>query len=265
MAATSDEWTEGSSPLARGLPSVNNYSYAVKRIIPARAGFTSLLLPSSTTLRDHPRSRGVYLFVAKISSARIGSSPLARGLLSAMNSMADIGWIIPARAGFTPPTSPDGRSGGDHPRSRGVYLMGMTQPPRAPGSSPLARGLPSHPRSRSSSPRIIPARAGFTARSWTSPRTRADHPRSRGVYPGPRQSRKCQPGSSPLARGLLVNLLNHFYSKRIIPARAGFTCASPGLSWVTPDHPRSRGVYLRARQYAWPFVGSSPLARGLPL
>ena len=49
----------------------------------------------------------------------------------------------------------------------------------------------------------------------------------------------------------------------IIPARAGFTCASPGRPSWPGDHPRSRGVYLpSARRTVLP-RGSSPLARGL--
>ena len=51
-------------------------------------------------------------------------------------------------------------------------------------------------------------------------------------------------GSSPLARGLLVNALGGRLGCGIIPARAGFT---PELTWaLSPrmDHPRSRGVYV---------------------
>ena len=71
-------------------------------------------------------------------------------------------------------------------------------------------------------------------------------------------------GSSPLARGLRAMCLECPATKRIIPARAGFT-AIARLPPVEPaDHPRSRGVYrgpARARRRP---RGSSPLARGLP-
>ena len=50
----------GSSPLARGLPSSFGRPYRHNRIIPARAGFTTLATRSAGTLTDHPRSRGVY-------------------------------------------------------------------------------------------------------------------------------------------------------------------------------------------------------------
>ena len=52
---------QGSSPLARGLPSVMVSESLASRIIPARAGFTSRGALPGRGGRDHPRSRGVYL------------------------------------------------------------------------------------------------------------------------------------------------------------------------------------------------------------
>ena len=81
----------------------------LRRIIPARAGFTQQqyrahacspgssplargLLPAGTdfgaTVKDHPRSRGVYGRRRSVSGRRCGSSPLARGL------RAEIGDIV---------------------------------------------------------------------------------------------------------------------------------------------------------------------------
>ena len=91
----------GSSPLARGLHRLTDDAVAGWGIIPARAGFT----PPPRTLRrrsrDHPRSRGVYRADGDARHARLGSSPLARGLRHrrARRRVADR--IIPARAGFT--------------------------------------------------------------------------------------------------------------------------------------------------------------------
>ena len=53
------------------------------------------------------------------------------------------------------------------------------------GSSPLARGLLGGRSPSPATPGIIPARAGFTERVRDRVADRADHPRSRGVYPGP--------------------------------------------------------------------------------
>ena len=51
----------GSSPLARGLRRGCRGLRGRDRIIPARAGFTLKLACLTIGLRDHPRSRGVYL------------------------------------------------------------------------------------------------------------------------------------------------------------------------------------------------------------
>ena len=51
----------------------------------------------------------------------------------------------------------------------------------------------------------------------------------------------------------------------IIPARAGFTFGDSCGDGAERDHPRSRGVYRPLRQPLRLVVGSSPLARGLPL
>ena len=111
--------------------------------------------------------------------------------------------------------------------------------------------------------RIIPARAGFTSRFAGTIVSGQDHPRSRGVYVAPFKPRQCHVGSSPLARGLLINNVRDGGAHRIIPARAGFTC--PRASGPEPprDHPRSRGVYRSTRMRSASRRGSSPLARGL--
>ena len=73
----------------------------MRRIIPARAGFTPGRRAWVTRLRDHPRSRGVYIDGVDDRLLKVGSSPLARGLpVSLMRE--------PSRRA-------------DHPRSRGVY------------------------------------------------------------------------------------------------------------------------------------------------
>ena len=131
----------------------------------------------------------------------------------------------------------------DHPRSRGVYA-----PPHARftimyGSSPLARGLPAEQDKQLVQDRIIPARAGFTSCTYAGRGVRRDHPRSRGVYHFPVPSVPVFPGSSPLARGLLLCDRVSVRGEGIIPARAGFTVVASNSSPLTP--------------------GSSPLARGL--
>ena len=70
----------GSSPLARGLLQRLSRTPRSIRIIPARAGFTEPISSPSATVRDHPRSRGVYDSPKDIIPENCGSSPLARGL-----------------------------------------------------------------------------------------------------------------------------------------------------------------------------------------
>ena len=193
---------------------------------------------------DHPRSRGVYATIASTAAQWAGSSPLARGLLTVAILNSKVAGIIPARAGFTRTVTPTAGTSRDHPRSRGVYRRHGKPNHHGPGSSPLARGLPTRKWCSSRCCGIIPARAGFTCTGMSSAAPSADHPRSRGVYPPPGVVFALVYGSSPLARGLPRG-------------------ASPSMS-RRGDHPRSRGVY---GMIDWQWAGrsgSSPLARGLP-
>ena len=70
-------------------------------------------------------------------------------------------------------------------------------------------------------------------------------------------------GSSPLARGLPFAPPIPACPQRIIPARAGFTRSEEARQPSAWDHPRSRGVYVRAIITRCVSSGSSPLARGL--
>ena len=192
-----------------------------------------------------------------------GSSPLARGLRGRGSGPNRRRGIIPARAGFTVSSFLPSFLAWDHPRSRGVYLLATFYPLSPPGSSPLARGL------RAPAPHyhrrlgIIPARAGFTLAHYFYPALNPDHPRSRGVYVHTEPRRVGRLGSSPLARGLRFVLCWIGAHRRIIPARAGFTSQALILCSTSLDHPRSRGVYVRAALGPVRRRGSSPLARGL--
>ena len=215
----------GSSPLARGLPPHGRVRVHPPRIIPARAGFTDRKEICLSRVTDHPRSRGVYTGRVEWRMISAGSSPLARGLLLQVpRGRGDIG-IIPARAGFTRRRTTRSRSRRDHPRSRGVYSGRPARTHWPSGSSPLARGLLMSIIPGSTTPRIIPARAGFTVRLIGDRRGAGDHPRSRGVYHHDLVHLFLLGGSSPLARGLPAGGRPRRLPPRIIPARAGFTCA----------------------------------------
>ena len=172
----------GSSPLARGLRCRVTGSGSCIRIIPARAGFTRLILIPPRRLMDHPRSRGVYAGLIGQDAGTSGSSPLARGLRALAVAVSAVLGIIPARAGFTGYLHHPRYTGRDHPRSRGVYSAPFIIVPRSWGSSPLARGLRRTRAALTCAWGIIPARAGFTCSTATHCRQSRDHPRSRGVY-----------------------------------------------------------------------------------
>ena len=236
----------GSSPLARGLPRECRKNIGPGGgIIPARAGFTARPTRPAGSSTDHPRSRGVYGCDSPQPGLETGSSPLARGLLIAYGIHLRSQGIIPARAGFTFSLAARSSRSADHPRSRGVYGCVSLQSCFLAGSSPLARGLPGG------------------CGSWRQ--SSQDHPRSRGVYAPPLGYPVEGMGSSPLARGLPQAAMEKSNTERIIPARAGFTYAPPAKTRAWGDHPRSRGVYWTVWTDGIVVVGSSPLARGLPI
>ena len=70
----------GSSPHARGLLPGHPQDHQGRRIIPARAGFTLRGVGNGVTVRDHPRTRGVYIREENDKTLTDGSSPHARGL-----------------------------------------------------------------------------------------------------------------------------------------------------------------------------------------
>ena len=253
----------GSSPLARGLPTISAEMDERGGIIPARAGFTFRARRAHEWEQDHPRSRGVYPSMKAAMAARAGSSPLARGLPAREELEMTSVRIIPARAGFTDRAPAPRRDSPDHPRSRGVYSLVQPAPERIQGSSPLARGLPWRIWPGCSRLGIIPARAGFTRLSQWSHEVPPDHPRSRGVYYLWTDAGQFGAGSSPLARGLQEPSRRARAPGRIIPARAGFTSLTQPNPTSGPDHPRSRGVYTSPAPQTTCCTGSSPLARGL--
>ena len=233
----------GSSPLARGLHRGPRGRADLVRIIPARAGFTGLAHVGGARGPDHPRSRGVYYEIGSLGMSHSGSSPLARGLRGRPVRRVRAAGIIPARAGFTAPSTASTSPLSDHPRSRGVYWCAGPLARPAGGSSPLARGLRGNSRLHRRPERIIPARAGFTRRASAGTAPWQDHPRSRGVYRSAALNWSKETGSSPLARGLRPPPQDLRVGGRIIPARAGFTAPLATSSGSCGDHPRSRGVY----------------------
>ena len=252
----------GSSPLARGRPTRTREWSPRRRIIPARAGSTSVAGVSRRSAPDHPRSRGVDVGMVTGDWSKMGSSPLARGRRGhGYRGLVEDG-IIPARAGSTRLCSWPTTALRDHPRSRGVDKAPAAYRIACGGSSPLARGRPNRGILPILGIGIIPARAGSTTCLLASLLRDGDHPRSRGVDGPAVGHRGDAGGSSPLARGRQRLTLDENDRGRIIPARAGSTRELSGAAAPLADHPRSRGVDASEKCVGRPIMGSSPLARG---
>ena len=93
--------TLGSSPLSRGILRSLMKCQRNLRIIPALAGNTCGLRRSRSRRRDHPRSRGEYIWAHDPHAADDGSSPLSRGIPKRWWWRVRGARIIPALAGNT--------------------------------------------------------------------------------------------------------------------------------------------------------------------
>ena len=196
------------------------------------------------------------------SSARAGSSPLARGTQGAVVLWLALARLIPARAGNTGGGVICWYHSTAHPRSRGEHRLEPLNLILECGSSPLARGTRAGTYSFRPPPRLIPARAGNTSGRGYHPGEEPAHPRSRGEHVRFPTSCLYSSGSSPLARGTRIDELGDKTNSRLIPARAGNTRSTTRSTRRRPAHPRSRGEHTPRAHIDYSAAGSSPLARG---
>ena len=253
---------KGSSPLTRGKRQASQSCHRCRGIIPAHAGKTDVPLSREEMKRDHPRSRGENGWLMLAPSYGAGSSPLTRGKLTCAPPDRHACGIIPAHAGKTRRSTPTTRSTRDHPRSRGENAGCDRCGRDGRGSSPLTRGKRCPPGSARGRSGIIPAHAGKTLTTTSTYRTVRDHPRSRGENMGWDLSLINPWGSSPLTRGKQRPARHEVSRRGIIPAHAGKTRLTAGLSQRDRDHPRSRGENFSATSTIRNRRGSSPLTRG---
>ena len=136
------EAEHGSPPLARGIQIRFASDLMCPGITPACAGNTYAFIPLYGVCRDHPRLRGEYYQNMVNFQSRLGSPPLARGILCDNAHINKVDRITPACAGNTA----SGRTARipylDHPRLRGEYGDMSCNPQVVMGSPPLARGIP---------------------------------------------------------------------------------------------------------------------------
>ena len=109
----------GSSPLTRGKPRGQPQPRHGDRLIPAHAGKTAGASRAIDPTTAHPRSRGENSHPHAPSRVRIGSSPLTRGKLIALNLSKSVSRLIPAHAGKTARLRALSLRSAAHPRSRG--------------------------------------------------------------------------------------------------------------------------------------------------
>ena len=195
----------GSSPHARGTPRVTLKSITPSGIIPACAGNTRSRTARRSRTGDHPRMRGEHMPVGWKLAVSLGSSPHARGTPSVAGITTVLIGIIPACAGNTGYPIAIARRRWDHPRMRGEHITYGVEGANSQGSSPHARGTRRMAVDLPYGEGIIPACAGNTAFMAFSTCNRRDHPRMRGEHADNSSMTFNSEGSSPHARGTLMD------------------------------------------------------------
>ena len=89
----------GSSPLTRGTPTYSIDIHLITRFIPAYAGNSLPVKPTSTDGPVHPRLRGELAQNAQVKVKEYGSSPLTRGTHFQLMAIRHLVRFIPAYAG----------------------------------------------------------------------------------------------------------------------------------------------------------------------
>ena len=170
----------GSSPLTRGKHLCPVSRPPLPGLIPAHAGKTLTSQPRSWARPAHPRSRGENDRVDRLAINHVGSSPLTRGKLVSLATLDPSRGLIPAHAGKTQGITARPHFGTAHPRSRGENDSRPNAFMTPFGSSPLTRGKLGVLVSCLIDPGLIPAHAGKTRPTRSTPTPWTAHPRSRG-------------------------------------------------------------------------------------
>ena len=249
-------------PLTRGKLKLPAIQYERLGLIPTHAGKTPLPFRLRSRGRAHPRSRGENFLAVCTCGWRDGSSPLTRGKRRKLLGPSPVPRLIPAHAGKTPFRGAHGRGCAAHPRSRGENAILAFTLKCGCGSSPLARGKRTSGRSVRRSRGLIPAHTGKTAAPGRPRGCRPAHPHSHGENFPASWSIEVPPGSSPLTRGKRGDSCREPDGGGLIPAHAGKTGCSTGLTSATRAHPRSRGENAPLSMIPSVRCGSSPLTRG---
>ena len=252
----------GSSPRGRGTLPRGCSRAPSRRFIPARAGNTPGTSRTTSRSSVHPRAGAEHPSSHPAAYSGNGSSPRGRGtpLSGLLDACCDR--FIPARAGNTPascgsslPLPVHPRAGGEHSPVRGG-LGGLS------GSSPRGRGTRVRLGGHFGLVRFIPARAGNTVSSLTSPASPSVHPRAGGEHWIAGADAINEVGSSPRGRGTPPVEDGVEATDRFIPARAGNTHEASAIRIPATVHPRAGGEHVGALLFSLFVSGSSPRGRG---
>jgi len=149
-----------------------------------------------------------------------------------------------------------------HPRMRGEHQPPSRASKRRSGSSPHARGTRRQCNCGSGNRRFIPACAGNTGVRHLPVLSTTVHPRMRGEHAIVSGFHQFITGSSPHARGTLLQTHAGISNRRFIPACAGNTSIVCWVDRYRSVHPRMRGEHCDFETLRNSATGSSPHARG---
>ena len=152
-----------------------------------------------------------------------GSSPRLRGTHRGLFQQAQERGIIPALAGNTRWGASTRGASRDHPRACEEHASMTLDVYADLGSSPRLRGTRFEAVPQPVDDGIIPALAGNTPRSVSSPGRAGDHPRACGEHHAGLRQGPHLGGSSPRLRGTPDRLPRIDDIRGIIPALAGNT------------------------------------------
>ena len=215
----------GSPPRVRGKPSIVTPTFSLKRITPACAGKTPLVVAVRQAAKDHPRVCGENGRSSQQAMASAGSPPRVRGKPVMIRNATAYKRITPACAGKTSSTTTMSGGKRDHPRVCGENRRCRPSHSPSAGSPPRVRGKPLITRFDSNLGRITPACAGKTQAVRDVLRGVEDHPRVCGENELALRYGDFQGGSPPRVRGKPPFLPTAKSMRRITPACAGKTLA----------------------------------------
>ncbi len=149
-----------------------------------------------------------------------------------------------------------------HPRGHGEHTSGLNTSRPSCGSSPWARGTHQEIIKLFGEIRFIPVGTGNTYALSRRTLCIAVHPRGHGEHTRPLHSKFKHGGSSPWARGTLVQYEREKVARRFIPVGTGNTASLFYARWQIAVHPRGHGEHQAPQRMPVAAIGSSPWARG---